>query len=83
MISCGMRLGAWNDLQNKHIQPVKNEEQNIVAAKITIYAGSDEQYTSFISKEAYQAIEEWMDFRRENPLNLHHVPVKTKCKVDG
>jgi integrase len=66
MISCGMRLGAWNDLQYKHIQTVKNEEKNIVAAKITIYAGSDEQYTAFISKEAYRAIEEWMDFRRNS-----------------
>ena len=62
MISCGMRLGAWNDLQYKHIQAIKREG-NIVAAKITIYAGSEDQNASFISKEAYQAIEEWMDFR--------------------
>jgi len=70
MILCGMRLGAWNDLQYKHIQPIKRGDEGegneqIVAAKITIYAGSDEQYTSFITKEAYQAIEEWMDYRRK------------------
>ena len=67
MISCGMRLGAWNDLKYKHIQPIirkdKEGNDNIVAAIITIYAGSDEQYTSFITKEAYHAIEEWMNYR--------------------
>src|SRR5690242_18694326 len=62
MISCGMRLGAWNDLQYKHILPIKNNEGEVVAAKITIYAGSDEQYTSFVTRETYLAIEEWIDF---------------------
>ena len=68
MISCGMRLGAWNDLQYKHIQPIKREEdaRQVVAAKITIYAGSDEMYTSFITKEAHQAIEEWIDYRKNS-----------------
>ena len=48
MISCGMRLGAWNDLQYKHIQPIKREgEESIVAAKITIYAGSEDQVQVF------------------------------------
>jgi integrase len=69
MISCGMRLGAWNDLKYKHIQPIirkdKEGNDNVVAAKITIYAGSDETYTSFITKEAYQAIEEWIEYRRK------------------
>ena len=32
MISCGMRLGAWNDLKYKHIQSIKNTEGEIVAA---------------------------------------------------
>jgi hypothetical protein len=67
MISSGMRLGAWNDLQYKHIHPIKSEgEQDIVAAKITIYAGSEEQYTAFVTKETYQSIEEWIDYRRKS-----------------
>ena len=62
MISYGMRLGAWNVLQYKHTynsssEEIKKRNDNVVAAKITIYAESDEQYTSFITKEAYQAIE--------------------------
>ena len=69
MISCGMRLGAWNDLKYKHIQPIIRRDNewidNVVAAKIAIYAASDEQYTSFITKEACQAIEEWIEYRRK------------------
>jgi integrase len=69
MILCGMRLGAWNDLKYKHIQPIirkdKEGDDNIVAAKITIYAESDETYTSFITKEAYHAIEELIEYRRK------------------
>jgi hypothetical protein len=56
-------------IKYKHIQPIISRDNegidNIVAAKITIYAESDEQYTSFITKEAYQAIEEWIEYRRK------------------
>jgi hypothetical protein len=44
MISSGMRLGAWNDLQYKHIQPIRHEgkeEGQVVAAKI--------QYMCFVA----------------------------------
>jgi len=65
MISSGIRLGAWDDLKYKHIKPII-QNGNIVAAKIIVYAGSDEQYYSFISAEAYQALDEWMDFRKKS-----------------
>jgi hypothetical protein len=70
MISYGMRLGAWNVLQYKHIynssaEEIKKRNDNVVAAKITIYAESDDQYTSFITKEANQAIDHWLDYRRK------------------
>lgn len=65
MISSGIRLVAWDDLKCKHIQPIK-KHGNIVAAKITVYAGSDEQYYSLISPEAYHALDEWLEFRRKS-----------------
>ena len=46
-------------------EEIKKKNDNVVAAKITIYAESDEQYTSFITKEACQAIEEWIEYRRK------------------
>lgn len=64
MVSSGIRLAAWDDLQWKHIQPtIDNKDKRIVAAKITVYAGSNEQYYSFITPEAYFALKEWIDFR--------------------
>jgi integrase len=65
MVSSGIRLGSWDDLKYKHIQSIEKDGK-IVAAKIIVYAGSDEQYYSFISLEAYQAIDEWVDFRRKS-----------------
>jgi integrase len=65
MVSSGIRLAAWDDLKVKHIQPIE-KDGNIVAAKIIVYAASDEQYYSFITPEAYDALKEWIDFRKNS-----------------
>ncbi|MGA9842994.1 MAG: hypothetical protein WBP64_19935 [Nitrososphaeraceae archaeon] len=31
-----------------------------------VYAGEDEQYSSYISPEAYRALSDWIDFRRRS-----------------
>jgi len=63
MVSSGIRLGAWNDLKFKHVQPVERSGK-VVAAKLTVYAGSDEQYQTFVTPECYTALKEWENFRR-------------------
>lgn len=65
MVSSGIRLAAWDDLKYKHVQPIEKEGV-IVAAKIIVYPGSDEQYYSFITPEAYNALTEWKNFRQIN-----------------
>ena len=65
MASSGIRLGAWDYIRWKHIQPVKREEK-IVAAKIVVYAGDDEEYFSFITPEAYYQLESWVEYRKES-----------------
>ncbi len=65
MMSSGIRLGAWDDLKYKHIQPIEKDGK-LISAKIIVYAGSDEQYYSFISPEAYKELDEWIDFRRKS-----------------
>ena len=62
--SSGIRIGAWEYLKWKHIEPIRRDER-IVAAKIIVYAGENEQYFSFMTPEAFQAIQEWMDFRKK------------------
>jgi hypothetical protein len=63
MLSSGMRVGAWDYLKWKHIIPIKNEEDKVIAAKIRIYAGEKEEYLSFITPEAYDALQEYIEFR--------------------
>lgn len=65
MSSSGIRLGAWDYLHWGHIQPIKREEK-IVAAKIVIYAGDDEEYLSFITPEAYFQLEKWIEYRKDS-----------------
>jgi hypothetical protein len=64
MASSGIRLGAWDYIRWKHIQPIKRDGK-IVAAKIIVYAGDEEEYFSFLTPEAYNQLENWMEFRKE------------------
>jgi integrase len=63
MISSGIRLGSWDFLRWQHVEPVTNENEEIIAAKLRVYAGDAEEYYTFITPEAYKAIKEWMEFR--------------------
>jgi integrase len=65
MVSSGIRLGAWDYLRWGHIQPI-SRDGDVLAAKILVYAGEEEQYFTFISPEAYQALADWMDFRKKS-----------------
>jgi hypothetical protein len=63
MISGGFRLGAWDYLRWKHIKSIINEKGEVIAAKVLVYPGDYEEYYTFITPEAYNALTEWMDFR--------------------
>ncbi|HEX9830940.1 MAG TPA: hypothetical protein VGA94_04565, partial [Thermodesulfobacteriota bacterium] len=65
MCSSGIRLGAWDYLKWGNVKPIEKDGQ-IVAARITVYAGDEEQYFSFISPEAYNELKKWMDLRIEH-----------------
>lgn len=64
MCSSGIRLGAWDYLKWKHVTPIKNEKgDEILAAKLKVYAEEHDEYFSFITSEAYNSLKEWMDYR--------------------
>jgi hypothetical protein len=63
MVSSGIRLGAWDLLQWKHIELILGEDEVIRAAKLRVYVGDMEEYYSFITPEAYKVLKDWMDFR--------------------
>lgn len=62
MTSSGIRLGAWDYLRWGNLKPI-SENGEIVAAKMIVYEGDEEQYFTFISKEAYYEVKKWMDYR--------------------
>ncbi|MDR4490058.1 MAG: hypothetical protein R2685_04045 [Candidatus Nitrosocosmicus sp.] len=62
MSSSGIRLGAWDYLKWGHVRPIKKNGE-IVAAKIIVYAGEEDEYYSFISKQAYDTLVDWIHFR--------------------
>jgi len=65
MCSSAIRVGAWDYLRWQDIIPITKDDK-IIAAKIIVYAGDEEQYFSFISPEAYFELKKWMDFRKES-----------------
>jgi hypothetical protein len=66
MVSSGIRIGAWDYLQS----PITNDNGEIVAARLLVYAGDPEEYYSFITHEAYNSLEDWMDFRGSYGENI-------------
>ncbi len=71
MISGAFRIGAWNYLKWKHVTPIKSEKTGkIISAKMNIYFGEPEEYYSFITPEAYDALEEYIMFRKNSGENI-------------
>jgi hypothetical protein len=70
MASSGIRLGAWDYLRWKDIQPIERQGK-IVTAKIIVYAGDDEEYFSFITQEAYYELQKWMQYRQDSGEEIH------------
>jgi integrase len=63
MASSGIRIGSWEYLRWKHIEPIRNDQGDVIAARLTVYADEREQYFCFITPEAVSSLIEWMEFR--------------------
>lgn len=65
MASSGIRLGALDFLKWGDVEPIL--KNNIcIAAKIRVYAEEEDEYYSFITKETYDMLCEWMNYRKES-----------------
>jgi integrase len=65
MASSGIRIGAWDYLQWGHIRPIERNNE-VIAAKIIVYAGEDEEYFTYISPEAWRALVDWKNYRQSS-----------------
>lgn len=68
MASGGFRAGAWEYLRWGHVSPLYMDldgdgEEELVAARLIVYAGEPDQYYTFITPEAYFELKEWMEYR--------------------
>lgn len=59
--SMGIRVGAFETIQRKHMKPIKTAKGKIY--EFTIYPGENEQYTTFCTPECCKAIDEYLDYR--------------------
>jgi hypothetical protein len=63
MASSGVRLGAWDYLNVEDITPIERDGK-ILAAKVRVYGGTEDEYYTFISPEAHSAFQEYLEFRK-------------------
>jgi integrase len=65
MCSSGIRVGAWDYLKWRHITPIQKNGE-IVAGRMIVYAGEDEEYFTFITLEAYHELQKWKEYRKQS-----------------
>src|SRR5215211_9380967 len=72
MCSSGIRAGALPDLRLKHVKPITDDKTGevVVAAKLTVYPGTREQYFTFITPEAYNALQDYIKHRKADGENI-------------
>jgi hypothetical protein len=64
MASSGMRLGGFQGLTDGCIKPIYEEKSGkLLAAHVVVYKGSDDEYDTFVSPEAYHTYEEYRNLR--------------------
>lgn len=70
MMSSGIRLGAWDYLRLGDIEPITKNDK-LIAAKVIVYRGEDEEYFTFITPEAYTELQIYVEFRKSHGENIN------------
>jgi integrase len=65
LLTSGLREGAIGSLKISDYSPISSDGK-IVAAKIIAYNGEPERYTTFITPEALNTLERYLEFRRDH-----------------
>jgi hypothetical protein len=69
MTSAGIRVGAWDFLSVRDVEPVYLNGK-LVCGKIIVYWDTPEEYTTRISLEAYNALMKYIEFRKQAGENI-------------
>jgi integrase len=81
MLSSGIREGAIETLTISDWSALRRNGK-LVAGKLTVYNGTEERYTTFITEEAYIALEKYLEFRHEHGEELGHESPLFRDKFD-
>jgi hypothetical protein len=70
MASSGIRVGAWDYLRWGNLKPIEKNGE-VIAAKMIVYAGEDDEYFTFISPSAWSELLAWRQYRETSgePIN--------------
>jgi integrase len=79
LASTGMRIGAVKSLRLRNLEKIP--ENNIY--KVTVYEGDKEEYFSFTTPEATEAIDEYLEMRKRygEPLNKNSFLIREQFDV--
>ena len=80
-LTSGLREGAVESLRISDYSPIYSDGK-VVAGKIIIYNGEPERYTTFITPEALNALERYLEFRRDHGEILGYQSPLIRDKFD-
>lgn len=81
LLTSGLREGAIESLRISDYSPIRLGEK-IVAGKIIAYNNEPERYTTFITPEALNALEKYLEFRRDHGEALRYQSPLFRDKFD-
>lgn len=64
-VSSGIREGAIEHLKAGDVSPIERDGK-VVAAKLVAYSGDADRYFTFISPEAFVALQNYLEYRKQN-----------------
>lgn len=68
-LTSGIREGAIESLKIRDVTPILKDGE-VVAGRMLIYLGYEEQYVTFITPEAYKAQQDYIEYRRRSGENV-------------
>lgn len=70
MASSGIRVGAWDYLRWGDLRSIEKNGE-VIAAKMIVYSGEDDEYFTFISPTAWDELITWKKYRETSgePIN--------------
>jgi hypothetical protein len=67
MVSSGIRIGAWDYLKWNNVTPMTDSKTDeLVAAKLVVYAGEPDEYYCVVTPEAYDSAKQWVEYREQH-----------------